>query len=102
MQYRSEIRGAFVLVSAIQPHTGRSLTNSAEDIIASLAVSLDLRGRRVLYEDSEGCWDELVHDGARFLRFSFVGGTSPDSAVALAAGQTGALREAALLLGWRR
>lgn len=45
----------------------RSVTNDAEAVCAE-AVG-DLPGYRLVYRDTDGCWDELVHDRGRFVGF---------------------------------
>jgi hypothetical protein len=42
-----------------------TITNAAEEVIAGLAPIL--RGRRVLYHDTEGVLMELTHDGSKFI-----------------------------------
>lgn len=48
------------IVYIIDNCDGRSVTNSAEDVIYNLNIQYP--GFRVIYRDTEGCWDELVHD----------------------------------------
>ena len=48
---------------------GRTVTNDADAVIADLAQEGLLRGRRVIYRDTMGRWDELLHDGTRFTGF---------------------------------
>ena len=48
---------------------GRTVTNDADPVIADLAQEGLLRGRRVIYRDTMGRWDELLHDGTRFAGF---------------------------------
>lgn len=51
-------------------NTGRSLTNDAAKVVPWLASHLDgLGSRRVYYRDSDGRFDELAHDGHRFIGF---------------------------------
>jgi len=47
-----------------------TITNDAEAIVAGLHESGSLRGRKLLYYDSDGQLDELVHEGGRFVRFA--------------------------------
>lgn len=56
-----------------EPRTG-TVTNNADDVVRWFAERHMLKRndgtlRRVIYRDSEGNWDELVHDGERFLTF---------------------------------
>lgn len=44
-----------------------SVTNDAENVVANIAKSYG--NRRIFYKDTDGRWDELVHDNGRFLRF---------------------------------
>lgn len=47
-----------------------SVTNDAEAVVRHLA-KIGLKGRRLLYRDSDGIWDELVHDGGGgFMAFA--------------------------------
>lgn len=45
-----------------------SVTNDAENVVRS--VNNDYPRRRIIYKDSSGQWDELVHEGGKFTRFS--------------------------------
>lgn len=47
----------------------KSITNDAEYVVESLIHAFG-PGRRIVYKDSEGCWDELKHDGVRFTNFA--------------------------------
>lgn len=81
--YSTEIRDEFVLV--IDHDQGKSVTNDAENVIADLyRAGLLATGRRVLYRDTDGRWDELRYDGVRFTGFGAIGGTSPEVAIARA------------------
>lgn len=53
----------------------RSITNDAEEVVETL---LFLSGRkRIVYKDSMGQWDELVHDGEKFTGFAPYKGELP-------------------------
>jgi hypothetical protein len=68
----------FVLVEDLG--RGMSVTNDAEAVVAALAKKAPIAGRRILYRDSEGRWDEIVHgDGP--VWFKAIGGTSAEDAV---------------------
>jgi hypothetical protein len=68
----------FVLVEDLD--RGMSVTNDAEAVVAALAKEAPLAGRRILYRDSEGRWDEIVHgDGP--VWFKAIGGTSAEDAI---------------------
>lgn len=51
--------------------TGRSITNSADAIIAELAASLgdEIDNWRIIYRDTMMVWDGLAHRGGTFLGF---------------------------------
>ena len=61
---------------------GRSVTNDAENVIASLrAAAYDLAANRIVYRDTRGVWDEiLVTDGA-FTGFASINETELDAAI---------------------
>jgi hypothetical protein len=85
--YDYAVHGAFVLV--IDQDSGPSVTNDAENVIEDLSRAGVLDGRRVLYRDTDGRWDELlVRDGA-FVGFIALGAASPAGAVAKAEGHHG-------------
>ena len=44
-----------------------SVTNDAENVVEQ--VSKAAPGRRIIYKDSEGNWDELLHDNGFFTGF---------------------------------
>lgn len=46
----------------------RSVTNDAERVCEELSHLYP--GSRLFYRDTDGNWDELVHDAGRFLRFA--------------------------------
>lgn len=64
----------------------KSVTNDAENVIDELARVYTLQGRRVIYMDSEGVFDELRHDGAHFVGFAPVREKSLDRSIAKLAG----------------
>ena len=45
-----------------------SVTNDAEGVC--WRVWHDYSGRRIIYQDSEGDWSELKHEGGRFTGFA--------------------------------
>ena len=46
----------------------KSITNDAEAVVE---LTLSQHGpRRILYQDTEGNWDELKHDGKKFMDFA--------------------------------
>lgn len=46
----------------------RSVTNDVEAVVAEVLALHP--GRRIVYRDSMGRWDELCHDGGAFTRFA--------------------------------
>lgn len=61
---------AYVMVTADEDNTV-SLTNDAEYVIERLAPEYGERFRtlRVLYKDSSGVWDQMLHRRGVFKRF---------------------------------
>lgn len=76
----ASVPGAVLLVDRCLPGT-MTITNAAEVVIGELAAADLLAGRRVFYRDTEGSWDELVHDGQEFLRFAPIGAMSREGAL---------------------
>lgn len=63
----------------IVDHDGaRTITNDAEAVCA--AVHAEFPGRRIIYRDTAGYWDELVHDEGIFLTFAPARDLAPTSA----------------------
>ena len=57
------------MVKVIDLNLGnKSVTNDAENVVRELFTSFG--NRRFIYRDSEGYWDELLHENGRFTRFS--------------------------------
>lgn len=54
---------------------GKSVTNNAEFVVAQIHEQHP--HRRVVYKDSNGDWDELVHDEGVFLHFAPYHGDHP-------------------------
>lgn len=59
---------------------GRSITNAAEEVIqqletATAAYGIDLDRYAVIYRDTMGNWDQLLHRDGRFAGFKSLGGT---------------------------
>lgn len=77
--FTREVTDGFVLL--VDQDRGMSVTNDAENVIADLAAEGLLQGRAVLYRDTDGRWDELGHDGARFTGFRPLGASSRDQAI---------------------
>lgn len=53
-----------------------SVTNEAEYVVQTVLSNHGTR-RRIIYKDSEGQWDELVHDGKQFVDFAPYKGPTP-------------------------
>jgi hypothetical protein len=84
--YGYTVAGPYVLV--VDQDRGPSVTNDAENVIDDLSRAQVLAGRRVLYRDTDGRWDELlVRDGA-FAGFVALGAASAAGALAKAEGRT--------------
>lgn len=47
---------------------GKSITNDAEGVVKRLVK--DHPVKRIIYRDTDGRWDELLHDGREFRGFS--------------------------------
>lgn len=45
-----------------------SVTNDAEDVVQR--IHAEFPGRRIIYRDTMGNWDELVHRGGAFTGFA--------------------------------
>ena len=61
---------------------GRSVTNDAENVIASLrAAAYDLTTNRVIYRDTRGVWDEIVIADGAFAGFGSINETDLDAAI---------------------
>ena len=54
---------------------GVTVTNSAEEVVRE--VDALHPGRRIIYRDTMGIWDELVHRDGRFLDFAPAPGMAP-------------------------
>jgi hypothetical protein len=48
-----------------------SVTNDAENVVAYV-LERYLKKPRILYKDTDGEWDELLHDGEKFTGFSIL------------------------------
>jgi hypothetical protein len=48
-----------------------SVTNAAEYVVEEVAQTYGRR--RIIYRDTAGRWDELLHDGTRFKGFKLIG-----------------------------
>lgn len=69
---------------------GPTITNDVEAVLADVHACLCTSGRRVIYRDSLGTWDEIVHDGAGGFRgFRAIGARLLGDALAHVAEQEG-------------
>lgn len=60
----------------------RTVTNAADDLIPWLAAArIVTPERRVIYRDTQGMWDEIVHKDGQFERFAPIRTTSLDVAM---------------------
>ena len=47
----------------------KSVTNDVEKVLSYLSQNFNLGNRRLIYRDSMGCVDEIIHDNGRFIKF---------------------------------
>ncbi|QEE39817.1 MULTISPECIES: DUF6011 domain-containing protein [unclassified Methylobacterium] len=79
--YTRETRGDVILITDL--NKGRTVTNDAESVIGDLVECLgDLAGKRIVYRDTSGVWDELVVTSNRFTGFRSVGVRTPEEVLA--------------------
>lgn len=61
---------AVFVIDRCNDHVGvPSVTNDAERVVLYLAWEHDAWHKRIFYRDTDGRWDELVHDYGGFLGF---------------------------------
>ena len=48
---------------------GLSVTNDAENVCRKLLALTGRSNKRIIYRDTDGRWDELVHSGFEFSHF---------------------------------
>lgn len=94
-----EVRGSFILIFGGVWDGGRSVTSAAEAVVAWLKAQGFLGLRQVLYEDTDGVWDELLHDGKAFVAFRAIGGMSSGDAIKRCIEANHSRQETARLLG---
>ncbi len=76
-----ELRGPLVLIIEHDTEGSCSVANDAENVIAELvADGLDLEGRRIIYRDACGSWDELQHRDGHFVGFNILNASTPERA----------------------
>lgn len=57
------------MVFIIDTGAGVSVTNDAEAVVYELVNVHKIGDKRIIYKDTMGNWDELVHDGDQFIEF---------------------------------
>ena len=58
--------------------TGMSVTNDAENVVREL--QREFPGYRIIYRDTVGQWDELLHERGRFIGFAPAADMNPEAA----------------------
>jgi hypothetical protein len=58
-----------------EAHGRMSVTNDAENVVQH--VNGQYPGRRIVYRDTDGCWDELLHADGNFTGFAPYRGMVP-------------------------
>jgi hypothetical protein len=62
--------------------TEMSVTNDAEQVIEALrSIGIDFTGKRVIYRDTDGQWDEMRIANGEFAGFASIGQQSLDAAL---------------------
>ncbi len=56
---------------------GLSVTNDAENVVEQLLKTHGIKD--IVYQDTEGQWDMLIHDGTQFIGFGAFRGDLPDN-----------------------
>jgi hypothetical protein len=64
-------------VFIVDMNMGMSVTNDAENVVEE--VVREYGNKRVVYRDSTGRWDELVHEDGKFSRFAPYTGPTPQN-----------------------
>lgn len=63
---------------------GPSLTNCAEEVLTlALEYCSEVGDTRLIYRDSEGVWDEIVHIDGKFVGFHLLRAQTVGEAVAM-------------------
>jgi hypothetical protein len=69
--YEHKLIGGVLCVIDLNQEGARSVTNDAEKVVAELhAKGLLPAGRKLIYRDSTGIWDEMLVEAGRFTRFA--------------------------------
>jgi hypothetical protein len=77
-------RFTFVAITDLDEPGFPSVTNDIENVLAALVeAGLLVAGRLVIYQDSEGIWDQVVIDAnCIFVRFNSLNADSVNAAMA--------------------
>lgn len=70
------------VIALADVHGDVSVTNDADAIVAAFASRRGIRGWQIVYRDSMGNWDELVHDGRTFKGFRALNAKTLEAALA--------------------
>lgn len=67
--YTIEFKGGYIIVRDLNMGA-RSVTNGAEHVVDDV---LGIHGNHpIIYQDSDGLWDRLLHDGTKFTGFGSI------------------------------
>jgi hypothetical protein len=81
--FRSGVVPGAVWIVDLNYEGAASVTNDAARVIAGLVESgIDFAGRRVVYQDSTGTWDEILVAGGKFAGFAPIGAKTREDALA--------------------
>lgn len=58
------------IIVDLPEYGGRSVTNDAETVVHNVLARFP--GYRIVYRDTDGQWDELVHNGRDFVKFGLL------------------------------
>lgn len=67
-------------VFIVDQDVGMSVTNDAENVVAFVYDRHP--GRRIIYRDTNGDWDELLHQDGKFCGFKAYGEALPNARIA--------------------
>ena len=70
------------IIAVVDKCKGRSVTNDAEHVVATLATNFDLTKFRIIYRDTRGIWDELRLRDGRFAGFGSINERDIETALA--------------------
>jgi hypothetical protein len=78
--YSVEFRPGFICL--VDHDIGRSVTNTAREVIADFGhYGYDLVENRVIYQDTDGRWDELLVIDGQFAGFKSINRRDVDAAI---------------------